>query len=116
MLQSLHAGTMLARIERHHVVERQGLRADRAAAVVAKARRDATPPPRGLAELSRPRLLAAQRVVVHLAGVAILAHRSSPATVESRCESSSHSRMSHATRSSVSLRDWAISRAFCPSR
>src|SRR6266849_6080186 len=102
--------------QRDHVIERQGLRADRAPAVVAEARRDAPPPPRGLAELARPRLLAAQGVVVHLARVAIVAHRSSPATVESRSDSSSHSFMSQATRSSVSLRDWAMSRAFCPSR
>src|SRR4026209_2137738 len=102
--------------ERHDVIEGQRLGAHRASAVVAETGRDTPTPPRSLTQLARADLLATERVVVDLSHVAVLAHRSSPDTVDNRRDSSSHSFMSQATRSSVSLRAWAMSRARWPSR
>src|SRR5690242_3698 len=102
--------------QRDHVVEGEGLRPHRPAAVMTEAGGDAPAPPSGLPQRARPCLLAPECFVVDLARVAIGAHRASPETAESRIESSSHSFMSQATRSSVSFRAWAISRARGPSR
>src|SRR5512137_674515 len=102
--------------ERHDVVEGERLGAHLAPAVVAATGGDPPPPPRRLAQLPRARLLAAQGVVVDLPHVAILAHCASPETAERRSDSFSHSFMSQATRSSVSRRAWAMSRARSPSR
>src|SRR5512144_1844484 len=102
--------------ERHDVVEGQRLGAHLAPAVVAATGRDPPSPPRRLAQGSRARLLAAEGVVVDLPHVAVLAHCASPETAARRSDSPSHSFMSHATRSSVSRRAWAMSRARSPSR
>src|SRR5438445_3783724 len=102
--------------ERHDVIEGQGLRAHVAPTVVAAAGRDPPAPPRSLAQGSRARLLAAKGIVVHLPHVAVVAHDPSAETADRRTDRSSHSFMSHATRSSVSRRAWAMSRARSPSR
>src|SRR5512147_1389301 len=102
--------------QRHDVVEDERLGAHLALAVVAATGRDPPPPPRRLAQGSRARLLATEGVVVDLPHVAVLAHCASPETADRRSDSSSHSFMSQATRSSVSRRAWAMSRARSPSR
>src|SRR5215472_9599944 len=100
----------------HEVIHRERSRADLPLAVVADAGRDPPLPPRAGAQLARSRLLAFELGVADLGGEANVRRHDSPFTVESRSESSSHSFMSQATRSSVSLRAWAASRARPPSR
>src|SRR5262249_10352766 len=102
--------------ERYDVIESQRPRADRAAAVLAHAGGDAPPPPGALAERAGPSPLPADVVGVGLGNEATLSAHWSSLTDESCTDSSSHSFISHATRSSASLRDWAIWRARCPSR
>src|SRR5262249_2140186 len=90
--------------QRDDVVHREGLRADLTGAVVTRPGGDPSTPPGSLAQRSSLRLLAAQSVVVSLGYEPRAVHQTSSLRTESRSDSSSHSFMSQATRSSVSLR------------
>src|SRR5262249_18612606 len=95
--------------QRNHVIHRQELGADALPAIMALAVGNPPLPPAASAELPRSRLLAAQLRIGDVGDEAIaFAHTPSSAAV-SWSDSSSHSFISQATCSSVSLRDRVIS-------
>src|SRR5262249_35600886 len=102
--------------QRHEVIHRERPRADGAPAVVAHAGGEPALPPPARAELPGARPLPLEHLIGHVRREALRRRHESALTVDSWSERSSHSFMSQATRSSVSFRDCAISRARWPSR